>query len=330
MAFKNLPPDLTLPPDGSLTPGSGTVYIGGPQLPAAMSQFESAIIFFTDTLGLAQGIDFWYLAHFGQTNPPFTSDGVQIGYYPTGGPLTKSTIGTFISSITGRDDVVIEAHTGDVQLRTTDGTGSVFLQSGGQVQATAQQAVIVSSGGSGAGQLQLSALNGQVAFLCADFGNISFRKAIGTNTEIVEMRNLGTKPNIKALNSSTIDVWQSLASTQTIAGVAGCTVKFDWRITVDWVCEIRVRIDNGAGWPAVPAAGSVVCPTVAQGFPVIDVNSTGQGPHLVGIYLQSGTGNQGALGIRIDPGTPATLFFFGLPTSCVVMEASGTFTLAKP
>jgi hypothetical protein len=312
MSFKNLPPDLTLPPGGSLTPGSGTVYIGGPNLPASMSQFESAIIFYSDTVGLAHGIDYWYLAHFGQSHVPFTADGIQIGFYPTGGPQTLSMFGVFVDS-NGRDDVTIETNTGNIILNSRR---QLTLES------MANFAMFIFSGL----DLEMSSANGGIVYLASDFGNISFRKALGSNTEIAEIRNLGTQPNIKALNSVTIDVWQTATTTQTMNGVAGCTTVFAWRITIDWVVEVRMLFNTPVGSFFTPVPFfSFALPAA---FPTIDsvaaVNN--QGPHLIGIA----SAPQTPCSVRIDPGGTGYVFNNATPAGCNIIEVSGTFTIAKP
>ena len=58
--------DLVLPSNGSLTPGSGTTYIGGPRLPADLTLLgvDSAIVFYSTPQGLANNVWYWYIAHF--------------------------------------------------------------------------------------------------------------------------------------------------------------------------------------------------------------------------------------------------------------------------
>jgi hypothetical protein len=277
-----------------------------------MSQFESAIIFYSDTVGLAHGIDYWYLAHFGQSHVPFTADGIQIGFYPTGGPNTLSMFGVFVDSL-GRDDVTIETNTGNILLNSRR---QLTLQS------AAAQSMFLLSGN----DLELEALNTGLVYLASAFGNISFRKDIGSNTEIAELRNLGTQPNIKALNSSTIDVWQTAITTQTMNGVAGCTTAFAWRQTIDWICEVRMLFNTPGGsfFTPVPFFSFALPGT----FPTIDsvaaVNS--QGPHLIGIA----SAPQTVCSVRLDPGGTGFVFNNNTPAGCNVIEISGTFTLAKP
>lgn len=56
--------DITLPSTGQLVPGSGTIYIGGPQLPTELmlSGRTGAIVFYSGPVGLAAGIKYWYIS----------------------------------------------------------------------------------------------------------------------------------------------------------------------------------------------------------------------------------------------------------------------------
>jgi hypothetical protein len=311
MSFKNLPPDLTLPPGGSLTPGSGTVYIGGPNLPASMSQFESAIIFYSDTVGLAHGIDYWYLAHFGQSHVPFTADGIQIGFYPTGGPNTLSMFGVFVDS-NGRDDVTIETNTGNIILNSRR---QLTLES-----AVGQSMVLLSGN-----DLELESAGSGIVYLASAFGNVSFRKTMGSNSEIVEIRNLGTQPNIKALNSATIDVWQSIVTLATNIGGVNADVYFDWRQTVDFVVECRWVINWGPY--GVPGSMGLTRPLPA-GMPIVDASpSNANGTAAFYPFVVSG----GSGGIYMLAAVATTLFIFGPnPNNNTFARGSFMYTTVKP
>lgn len=200
--------DMTIPTNGDLVPGSGTVYIGGPNLPATLPpQYKAALIFYTDAIGLAQGIDYWFIAHYSDAS----ADALQIGFYPTGGPTVVGTLNNLV--LNSRQLSILDSFKGDIFLRvlSSDGSGN------GQIVVTNQ-----ASGG----LIQLITRDGTTQF-----------KTIGNNNVIeLDTRN---DPVIKAWNNPRVDVWQESNTSENIAGLAGTDVKIAWRQTIDRILEMR-------------------------------------------------------------------------------------------
>lgn len=242
MAFTNLPPDLTLPPGGSLTPGSGTVYIGGPQLPVGIAtdpQYKAAIIFYTDAIGLSMGIDYWFIAHFSLEDLIKSSslDGVRWGYYPTGGPQTVPMVTPLRN--TGLDQTFVEA-LDEVIVQTTGTNSTTYIQANGTN-----------------GAVQLLATS--KIFMFATLGKILMQKDLATVTEALEITGLGTAPKIRALGSSTVDVWQTDLANISTVGASTLTSDWEVRITVDKVVEVRLNIHCSPALPntsfTIPVSG---------------------------------------------------------------------------
>lgn len=288
--------DLTIPTNGNLTPGSGTVYIGGPNLPTTLPpNYKSALIFYTDPAGLAQGIDYWYIAHYSDGG----ADALQIGYYPTGGPVVLSVINELF--LGNRHLVGLDSQKGDIYLRVLSpdgsGNGQVYIHNNAD-----------------AGVIQLATKSGSSQF--QTFGR----------SELIELDTRGA-PIIKAWNSPTIDQWQSNGSFQTLNTIGGCTVKFDWRITVDRICDTRVTVNiPGAGLPAIPTNSFMNLPAA---FPITNAAITNPfGPMLAGMWNVGSTGAQGPVNARIDS-AGAKLNWFGTPAGVNDMIFSGSFSLDK-
>lgn len=343
MAFQNLPPDLTLPPGGSLTPGSGTIYIGSTQLPvglAGVGGYKSAIVWFTDAIGLAAGIDYWFMAHF--SDGGLVEDGVRFGYYPTGGPVTVPMVTPL--TVGGQKQTIIESpqvailKAPSVFVSNTSTGAAIVIGTGGNnvlLGATVVDNVFIEAKANGAGNIVVDTGGG--IYICPGsqgglndvvFERMSVGGVFNTN-ERIAIKNLGVKPYIKGENSSTIDVWQNSATLQTIQGIANCTVGISWRITVDFMVEVRAFIQSGGGLFFAPAA-FIQC-NMPAGFPTIDVQATtnNQGPHLVGIASPPQT----VIAMRVDPGAPAIMYIFigNIPAGTInTFETSGTFTIAKP
>ena len=104
--------DITIPSSGPLTPGSGTVYIGGPQLPTEIkSVFPAAIVFYS-TIESAV-IKYWFIAH----SQNGTISGLVHGYVSVAGGVIYLTDQAFYDTVTS-----------DYGHRFTDGGQNVLLQ----------------------------------------------------------------------------------------------------------------------------------------------------------------------------------------------------------
>lgn len=311
MSFRNIPDDLVLPPGGALVPGSGTVYIGSKRLPAAMASFESALVFYTDPIGLSQGIDFWYIAHFGASIAPFVADGLQVGYYPTGGPLTKSNMSAYY--VGGTNQIIIEGNdTGAIQFRQNAGGDLIVKTNTGTVFITTQSPNVAA--------IRLLAPLGQ---------NIVIGEGVNVGQPRVEFKgwNGGAANDIYIRASdSNQDIWNTDTSVQTIGTVGGCTVKFDWRITPDFVIDVRFFITC----PSAPGVGAgAVGVNLPVSFPAIDL---GPGTSRGGFTACVGEGGTGfyPMMMRFNNGGTCALFTNNNPNSNTIFEGGGAFTLLKP
>jgi hypothetical protein len=288
--------DLTIPSNGSLTPGSGNIYIGGPQLPPTLpANFKGALIFYSDPIGLSQGVDYWYIAHFSDA----TSDGLEIGYYPTGGPSTVRHSTQFFQN--NFDHNVNETVTGIATLQTKTGLVQIKNLSayGNAIQIQTPGRVQISNDGTG---------------------------------KLIEFSNQ-TDPVIKAGNAPNIDQWLTDTSTQTIlnataGGVAGCTVKCDWRVTVDRLVEFRSYVTIPG--PGLPASGQYTwfnAPAVFAALTDSSPSGGSKGPYVTGNYYIGGTNGYGCINGRIDGNT---VYFFNVPAGVTSLELGGVFTTVKP
>ncbi len=247
MSFRNVPDDLTLPPTGQLIPGSGTLYIGSKQIPADLlaDGALAAFVWFSNSAGLAVGIDYWYIAHL---RIGTQADLFQAGYKPTGG--TRKAIwggwldgsGNQFSTYEAQNNVNLQSSLKDVTLNSL----------AHDIIGTAARAVFLEGDFAGPGAVQLISPN----------GNIGFGKASGipgVNARIGGWSGGGTRAYIKAGNTDQ-ETWNSDTSTQTFGGIAGCTVTVEWRITIDYIVEVRFQVHSPSNVPntnlvfALPAA----------------------------------------------------------------------------
>lgn len=273
--------DITIPSDGSLTPGSGTVYIGGPQLPTEIkSVFPAAIVFYS-TIESAV-IKYWFIAH----SQNGTISGLVHGYVDVAGGVRYLT-----------DQAFYDTATADYGHRFTDGGQNVLLQ-----------------------------VQGRGTDLVYDLNLDQTYWTTGANLRTGPAVN-GNDVYIKSTKAaSTQDEWTTDSSTQTITGVAGCTVRFMWRWTPDYLCEVRFFVQvPGGGLPAVPTFSSFAYPV---GLPPVDLGpggSVNQGPHWSGNYTAGAA--QGSVNGRLEVGNA---YFFGTPVGLTTLEGSATYTVAKP
>ena len=381
--------DLTIPSNGPLVPGSSTVYIGGPNLPAELVALgaNGAIIFYSSPTDTAA--EYYYLAYF--TNGVYFS--ISIGVKLVGDPILRQTVSTSstptasITQLTGGDsaggfiaigdgsidissannaDLDISANgTGENTISANTGLLKLFGNTGGITLQTVNSLLRLQSdhndisiyadttfrldantsfvrandgmnivGGNNAalnGMVTISSTGTVPLIRMRATNGVTFSNSAGNATESAAISGITTAPVIKAVSSASIDVWQSITIVQTLNGLANCSCKFAWRISIDRTVEVRVLVNApGAGIPAAPTFFSMNCPTTAQGFPVIDSLAliANQGPHLVGIYATSAPA-QGVVGCRIDGGAPAQLYTFNTPVNTQVLEVSGTFLVAK-
>lgn len=240
MAFTNVPPDLTLPPGNGLGAGTGTVYIGAANLPPGLNTgaYKSAFIWYTDAVGQALGIDYWFLAY---TSDAVPEAGVRFGYYPTGGPATVPLMAGF--DINGTQVMFVEAPD-QVQLKTSKTSGNIFIGSATQLS----NSVSLISGG----EIVLNA----AAPVSGDY--ILFELTTASVNEQIAIRGLGTLPQIKA-HSASVDVWLQATTTNTLGAVT-LTTHWEWRRTVDGIVDLRAdtvatggTVGNAAFAITVPA-----------------------------------------------------------------------------
>jgi hypothetical protein len=165
-----------------------------------------------------------------------------------------------------------------------------------------------------------------VLISCASGGTVKFYDSgLGTSGPTLEIYNLHTGPvAIKALNTVQ-DQWNTSVTTQTIGGVANCPVAIDWRLTPDYVLDVRVLIGN---CPAPPVGATVALPAA---MPAVDYSpSVGpRGPY--GLLLGAGGLGLTPIIARLEH-TPnqISMFLNGNPNNNVQFEGSFCVTLPKP
>lgn len=134
-------------------------------------------------------------------------------------------------------------------------------------------------------------------------------------------------PIIKADYALTgMDGWISTTRTRTIGGVANCTVNVDWRITIDYIIDVRIYITC----PSAPGVGSgVVNVALSTTMPQPDYSpSVGfRGPY--GTLLGAGGTGQANYVTRIDTGWNMVIFVNGNAPGNTSFEGSMTFTVPK-
>ena len=134
----------------------------------------------------------------------------------------------------------------------------------------------------------------------------------------------GGPPIIKADYALTgMDGWGTDTSTQTVTGVAGCTLKYWWRWTPDYICEVRYLLTC----PATTSGSNLVLPLPTP-MPRVDLGpSSIRGAY--GSGLASRAGQQESFTCRMDP-TSMTLFGNSSPFTYSTYEGSFVYTVAKP
>lgn len=310
--------DITIPSNGSLTPGSGTVYIGGPQLVNIIglnvAQYKSAIVWFTDASGLAQGVDYWFMAHFSDA----TFDGVRQGYYPTGGPTTISSIAQYI--VSGVHNSILESPQGNAYLKANNliqiesqgsatnfqahATNNIFLDADFDVVLGSLSAPGRNSFLQAVNQIQVQTTNGQI-YLMSGLGVIDFLKN-SSLTETLEIKGLGTKPYIKAQNSATVDTWIfNTTGGVNINGSLNCTTNWAWYLTPDFRLELHWFIQTAAG--NFPLITFLTVP-IPAGLNLPQPHSMAGHAPLEGPY-GVGQGNSVTVSCRIDSGAGVMYVF---------------------
>lgn len=314
--------DLTIPSNGSTTAGSGTIYIGGPRLPSELvaANFKGALVFYSDAIGLAAGVKYWYLARF--------TDGIReslsIGWCDLSGVLTDMISGGYDSSIalfttlitsgpatvsTQGNDIYAVTSTGDVTVASL--IGALNLQgTGTDIDAIANNLIrlrTISNGITFEGPI----INGpvlKVSGLTASPSNVKMKVTTNGN----------------GVNDQ--DVWNSSTTLQTVNGIANFQCNIYWRWTADYICEVRFYLLSSG---PVPAGGTLTCNMPAN-FPSVDyAPGNPRGP--AGVAIGSGGANLTTMASRIQAGTPNTLqvFMAGNPNNNLGFEGSFVFTLAK-
>lgn len=117
--------DITIPSNGSLTPGSGTIYIGGPRLPSVLSSFgvSTGIIFYSDSVGLAAGINYWFI---GKYSYPTVENSIVVGWVDTSNTVRFSYKNGYISTL---NQFFTDVQSDDATLSLITGTGGGFTLS---------------------------------------------------------------------------------------------------------------------------------------------------------------------------------------------------------
>lgn len=305
--FSNIPPDLTLPPGGSMIPGSGTVYIGSQQLPPDLTGYgaEAGVVFWSNAAGLSSGIDYWYIAQFAVL--PDQPDLFQCGYKVSGGgvkalwggwidgaghenatfeaeyqtTLTSRSQNTWVTAPNG--DVHVQAHNAWLEALTSDAhlradNGNTFVESLlAQIIIKSANGLFLESTYPGPAAIQLITAQGTVMVGGAAAG-------VGPNLTVSGWAGSGTAVEIKA-NNTTQDRWQTSTTLQTFGGVANTAVTFDWRWTPDYILDLRFRVKSPG--PAF-SVGLVATVTAPAALPTLD------DPPGTGIFTGAGMGNGGA------------------------------------
>lgn len=223
--FANLPNDLTLPPGGALTPGSGTIYIGSGNLPTLLTPYPGALVFYSDAGGFAGNIEYFYIV--------YTQNGIELGCHVVGAPALlrlhnwkyNSTDPTYKSRIEHNEAQLFSV---DNHLITN---GAILLNTKNNMNLAVT-----------AGPFALT-VSTETDF----YGpKILIASTSAAPTDYVEIHNMGTRPVIKAMNSSIVDKWQSGTSVQSCNGT-NCNVSWEWRVTMDGWVDLRYKIEPVAG-----------------------------------------------------------------------------------
>jgi len=322
--------DMTIPSNGSATPGSGTIYIGGPRLPSELvaAGFKGALVFFSDAAGLAAGIKYWYLAHITVGG----SESLSMGSCDTLGALTdvvaaQYDLGThaLIAALTDNNgasvnvstDVLIQSFQGSVDLSALKPTGSdVVLQASRNVQLGAVSQVVLNPGS------LVYVISPSLKF---DQGGTGPSLTMdGTNVANGPIKTKVTTNGPTYNNPQ--DTWNSSSTLQTVNGIANFQCNIYWRWTADYICEVRFFLLSSG---PVPSGSTLTCNMPAN-FPSVDyAPGNPRGP--AGVAIGSGGANLTTMASRIQTGTPNTLqvFMSGNPNNNIGFEGSFVFTLAK-
>jgi len=303
MAFRNIPLDLTLPPGGSLTPGSGTVYIGGPHLPTEIKALNTfgAIIFYSgsgDPLA-----DYYYIAYFQLFGVYYLSigykrhsDGVLVSRFQTSANTSAQ---TYLSGPDPVADAEFIMNQVGISINAYDGLVSLHASVRNIIESK-----VTSSGNVG------------VTFRAWTGGDKLNIVSLGTNA-----------PFIRADTTNTIlDQWHTDTSTQTIGGVANFTVNQAWRLTPDYVIDYRTYITGPNPFPVANVAGY----NLPASFPTVDSIVVGTG-NLKPFIPASGEGGLGfyPMSVRFETNGTATIFLANNPQGNTALEGGGSFTIPK-
>lgn len=292
--------DLVIPSNGSLTPGSNTVYIGGPRLPAKLKAAgaKGAIVFYSSATD-AQA-NYYYIAYIDPGG--FGNYVISLGYEEKFTTILRPWL-TSTSSPVGATALTFGTAT-SINLNST-GIDITGLGKSVRIRATSGANITLSP----AGQVIFYDGSGVVP--------------VDPRLYIQDLDT--TKPCIKAYTPSTdLDQWnQSTRTNVTIGGVANCTVKLDWRLTPDFVLDVRYYVT----FPAAPGAAANMSFSTPPGFPTTDVApSTARGAY--GLCLTQAGGGLVNMVTRIDPGI---IYVFTNGTlNIATFEASLTLTIPKP
>lgn len=300
--------DLVIPSNGALSPGSNTFYIGGPRIPADLKADGalSALIWYSNADGLAAGVDYWYIAHLRLGSQ---QDLLQAGYKPTGS-TRRALWGGWIEA-SGKEYATFEAYnTLNLEATTEDVNVTSVLH---DIVVTAARAIFIEADYTGPGALQLIAPNGSVAMGKASGIPGSNLQFAGFNTSRVQMRAYNTDQ----------DKWNSSTTSQTIGGVANCTVLLNWRFTADYILDVRYFVT----FPVAPGAAANMSFTLPGSFPTTDLAPlTTRGAY--GLCLSQAGGTLVNMITRIDPGI-IYVFTNGV-LNIATWEASITLSIPKP
>ena len=260
--------DIALPSNGRLVPGSGTVYIGGPRLPSELKSVGSqgAIVFYGNAGdNLAK---YYYLAYAGDN---FGGYFIRIGYCNLTGQLIDMFKGaSYQPGRPGNTSLTGNAGPGetpaslalDVQIRAFTYNGYITLETGSFVAGVGARSIFLKP-----------AVTGEVVAKVGMGGNINYANA-GLKLSNLNSARPYIKSNGTPFANTDLDYWITASSVQNIGGVP-CTVDVEWKMTPDYVVELRYKITVTSG--TMPNA-NLNC-TLPGNYP----NPTGSDPYGFGL-----------------------------------------------
>ena len=293
--------DIVLPNNGSLTPGSGTVYIGGPRLPSELRSagYNAALVFYTGTGVVPANIKYWFIAH--SSNAVSHLDSLEFGWVSNLGIITPV------------QTIYFDDSSSNFSVNLGFGNKKFNLSSNGAPSVLSDNGIVISDSSNVGLQLWTGGLNdilGDTIDIHTSSGDLVIRPQAGQDiafksgaTSRLAIHNLWTtSPSLKANAANTIlDQWTSQTINQVIGG-ATMTANIDYRVTPDFIIDIRGKI----AFSAVPT-------TFDFSFPITCPFTIDSGPG-------SGVG-MATFGDSAGVGTPRTIrTFMGGPGNTVFVQ----------